>query len=148
MNDWWIVVLAVLIPLFGFMLAMRPWIRDTVRAELSGLNERVGKLEVGFNTTNERLASVEARLDAIDSRLVEVILLYRKYPESSNPGPLKDELLLKLENRTITRYEAIQLEQIMEAEERRAREQNDTLKAVLIILILALLASVIAKLTE
>jgi len=59
--------------------------------------------------------------------------------------PDKGVLLEKLKNDTITREEAAVLQQIMSEERQRAQEQNDILKAIVIIGILALIGYVLSR---
>lgn len=54
-------------------------------------------------------------------------------------------LLLKLRNDTITRDEAIKLEQIMNAEREAAQSENNFLKGILIIGILSLIAIALSR---
>jgi hypothetical protein len=131
MENWWVVVLSVIIPLLAFMIALRPWIRDVAKSAVG---------DVGVE-----LASLKAELKAYRENRKEFIDLYKLITQPGNPHPDKDALLEKLKNDTITRDEAITLQQIMNEERQKAEAQNDLLKAVIIIGILALVAAALSK---
>jgi len=131
MDNWWVVVLSVIIPLIGFMLALRPWIRDVAQAAVGN---------VGI-----KLASLETELKAYRESQKDFIDLYKKIANLKNPHPNKEVLLDKLRNDTITREEAITLQGILAAERDEAERENNFLKAIIIIGILALVASALKK---
>jgi len=131
MDNWWVVVLSVIIPLIGFMLALRPWIGDVAKAAMG---------DVGVE-----LASLKAELKAYRETQKEFIELYKHLGKLTNPYPAKEVLLEKLKNDTITTEEAITLQQIMNEERQRAQEQNDFLKVIVIIGILTLIAYAISR---
>jgi len=145
MDDWWRIVLAIVLPLIGLVLALRPWIKDIVKADLGEFNERMARIE---GQSDAKMARIEGQLDAMERYLKVLIPLYRSITEAGNPSPNKDELLLKLENDTITKEEAIELQRIMEVEQRKAKEQNDTVKAIVIVGILVLIAIFLSKVTK
>ena len=127
-NSWNIVAIigSVIIPLVVFMFALRPWVRDTARDAVSN---------IGIE-----LASLRAELKAYREAQKEYIEIYKLIANPRNPHPGKEVLLEKLKNDTLTREEAIALQQIMNEERQRAEEQNDFLKAIVIIGILAAVA--------
>jgi hypothetical protein len=77
MENLWAVILSVIIPLLAFMLALRPWIKDTVRVEIRDVRER--------------LARIEGRLEQIG---VDTRKLANLMPPS-NPDGRREELLDK-----------------------------------------------------
>ena len=132
-NSWNIVAIigSVIIPLVVFMFALRPWVRNTARDAVSN---------IGIE-----LASLRAELKAYREAQKEYIEIYKLIANPRNPHPGKEVLLEKLKNDTLTREEAIALQQIMNEERQRAEEQNDFLKAIVIIGILALIAYAISR---
>jgi hypothetical protein len=132
-NPWDIVTIigSVIIPLVVFMLILRPWIRDVAESA-------VGNIGV-------ELASLKAELKAYRETHKDFIDLYKQIGTLKNPHPDKEVLLDKLKNDTITRDEAIILQQIMSEERQKAEDQNDFLKAIIIIGILALVAAALNK---
>ena len=125
------IVSSVIIPLLLFMLALRPWIRDVAKTA-------IGDVKV-------ELATLKAELKAYRDTQKEFIELYKLVGHPRNPHPDKEALLEKLKNDTITREEAITLQQMMNEERQIAQEQNDILKAIVIIGILALIAYAISR---
>ena len=114
MDNWWVVVLSVIVPLIGFMLALRPWIKDTVRVEIGDVRER--------------LARIDGRLDEIGKQTRGIADLMP--PAPSNPDSTRQELLGKWKQGTLTYEESVQLRDILAHE----AEQADETKKVLIAL--------------
>jgi hypothetical protein len=133
MEIWEIVSIigSVIIPLAVFILALRPWIRDVAQNAVGNIGSELSALKA------EVKAYRETQKDWID--------LYKHLGYASNPYPDKDVLLEKLRNDTITREEAILLQEIMNAERQRAQERNDFLRVIVIIGILALIAYAISR---
>lgn len=134
MNNYWdtvAIIGSVIIPLVVFMFALRPWVRDTAKDAVSNIGIEV--------------ASLRAELKAYREAQKEYIELYKRLAKPRNPHPSKEVLFEKLKNDTITREEAIALQQILNEERQRAEEENDFLKAIVIIGILALTAYAISK---
>jgi hypothetical protein len=131
MIDTITIVGSIVIPLVAFMFAIRPWIRDTVKVTLR---------EVEID-----LAKIRSELGAYREGQKEFIELYKHIGNLKNPHPDKGILLEKLKNDTITKDEAILLQSIMTGEKLKAEEQNDILKAIVIIGILVLIAYAISK---
>ena len=129
--DTWAIILSVLIPLLLFMWALLPWIRRIVRADTAELSERV--------------ANIEGQLKVLLEQNKSYIDLLMKLEKIGNPDDEKGILLLKLRNDTITRDEAIKLEQIMNAEREVAESENNFLKGILIIGILSLIAIALSR---
>lgn len=128
------IVGSILIPLVGFMFLMRGFIRDTAIAA-------IGNVSVD-------IASLKAELVAYRDSQKELISLYLKVSIPGNPHPNKEVLLEKLRNDTITRSEAIILQEIMTAERDAAEDDNNILKAIIIIGILALVSVALNKRQE
>ena len=122
---------SIVIPLVIFMFALRPWIRDTVKVTLRDV-------EID-------LTKIRSELNAYREGQKEFIELYKHIGNLKNPHPDKGVLLEKLKNDTITREEAVLLQSIMTEEKLKAEEQNDVLKAIVIIGILVLLAYAISN---
>lgn len=129
-----IVIGTILIPLVGYMFAMRGFIRDTAIAA-------VGNVSVD-------IASLKAELAAYRDSQKDLINLYLKVSTPGNPHPDKEVLLQRLKDDTISRDEAIALQEIMTAERDAAEEDNNILKAVIIIGILALVTVALNKRQE
>ncbi len=126
-----IMVGSILVPLIGYMFALRGFIRDTATAA-------IGDVAVD-------IASLKSEFKAYRESQKEWIDLYLKMSKPGNPHPNKEVLLEKLKNDTITREEAIALQEIMAEERGKAESENDFLKLVIIIGVLALVATAISK---
>lgn len=124
--EYGVIVASILVPLFVFMLALRPFIKDTIKSELGNINARMEGIEKGFEGFKE------GQRQSID--------LYLQMTKPGNPHPDKEVLLEKLRNETITESEATLLQNIMLGEREQAERERDTLKAVAIIGILILIA--------
>ena len=113
MGNLWAVILSVIIPLLVFMLALRPWIKDTVRAELSDF-----KVDIGG-----RLSRIEGRLEQIglDTRKIA------DFMPPSNPNGRREEFLAKWRQGTLTYQESIELRDILAHEAERAEESRKAL---------------------
>ena len=122
---------SVLIPLIGFMFLMRGYIKDSAVSA-------VGDIPV-------ELAAIKSELKAYKEGQKDLIDVYKQIGSLRNPHPNKEVLLDKLKNDTITREEAIALQEILNVEREKAENENDFLKAVIIIGILALVAAAITK---
>ena len=131
MNETWIIVLSVIIPLLAFMWALLPWISHVVKSEMSPLNER--------------MARIEGRLESFMEQQKFNIEAYVKLAKIKNPDTDEGVLLTKLNNNTITKDEATQLQQIMNRRRQEAEENNDFLKVIFIIGILALIAYALSR---
>lgn len=134
MNDIWViitVIFSVIIPLVIFMFALRPWVRDSARNAVSGLGERV--------------ATIEGQLKTLIEQNKLFIDAYIKSQKIGNPDEEEGILLTKLRNDTITKDEAIQLQQIMNERRLAAESENDFLKVILIIGILGLIAFALSR---
>jgi hypothetical protein len=127
-----VIIGSIIIPLVGFILALRPFIKDTIKVELGDIRERLARLEESSRLANEYLP--------------KLIPLLPKSLQSQNPEDRKTELLKKLENRTLTYNEAIELKNILEREAEEARERGDTMAVFAIMLFLLMLALAIAAL--
>jgi hypothetical protein len=130
-KDIAIIIVSVIAPLVGYMFAIRGFVKDTARAA-------VGNISV-------ELASLRSELDAYRESQKDLIDLYGRIANLRNPHPDKEVLLQKLKNDTITREEAIALQEILTSERDTAERENDFLKAVVIIGILALVLVAINK---
>ncbi len=128
------IVGSVLIPLLAFMFALRPWIRDI--AKVAGSDVKIG------------LASLNAELKAYREGQKELIEVYKRLGNLKNPHPNKENLLDKLKNDTITREEALELQQMMKEERQTAEGENDFLKVIVIIGILALITHALTRSQE
>ena len=127
---------SIVIPLGLFLFALRPWVRDTTKLAVA---ESLGEIKI-------QLAVLSAEVKAYRDEHKQLIDLYqRKLSKRGNPHPDKEVLLQKLKDETITRDEALFLQQIMNEEQQKAEDQNDILKAIVIIGILALIAYAISK---
>ncbi len=134
MDDVWViiaVVFSVIIPLVVFMFTLRPWVRDTAENAVSGLGERVARIEGQLSTLIEQNKSY-----------IDIFMNLKKL---GNPTDEEGILLTKLRDDTITREEAIKLNEIMVTERKEAENENDLLKVLLIIGILALIGIVLSK---
>lgn len=129
--DTWVIILSVLIPLLLFMWALLPWIGRAVKADTVDLRERV--------------AGVEGQLKVLIEQNKSYIDILMRIEKMSNPDNEEAILLMKLRNDTITREEAIQLQEMMNAKREAAQSENDFLKVVLIIGILALITLAVSK---
>jgi hypothetical protein len=146
MNDTSAVILSVIIPLLAFMLALLPWIKHVIRSEISPLAERIAKIEGKLNTFIEQEHSRVARLeDSFKEQQKGFLDLYRDMAKIKNPDTDEGILLTKLKNETITNDEAIRLREIMNKRKQEAEQNNDFLKAILIIGILGLIAYVLSR---
>jgi len=123
------IVLSVLIPLFVFMIALRPFIKDTIKAELVGIHTKVEGIEKGIEGFKEG-----------QKQFIDV---YQKLGKPNNPHPDKGILLEKLRNETITENEAIWLRGILTEEREQAERENNVLKVLAIIGILVLIGVII-----
>lgn len=124
----------IMIPLLGFMLLMRGFIRDTAIAAVGDISTQ--------------LATLKVEISAYRESQKELIEVYKLIAKPGNPHVDKEILLEKLKNDTITRDEAIALQEILLAERDAAEQEKNFLKAVIIIGILALVASAIKKQQE
>jgi len=122
----WAIILAVIIPLVVFMWTMLPWIKHVIKADMGEVKERI--------------ATIEGQLSVLLEHQKQMIDVYMKMKRIANPNNEEAILLTKLKNDTITRQEAIRLQKIMSSEKESAEQENDFLKAVLIIGILGLIA--------
>ena len=126
---------AILIPLMTFMITfmfrLRPFIKDTIKADMGDVMKELSSLK------GEMKGYRDAQKLFID--------LYKGKSNLTNPHLDKGILLEKLKNDTITREEAIYLQEILTAERNQAQQQNDFLKAIIIIGILALVAAAISR---
>jgi len=126
-----IIIGSVLGPLIGFMFLMRGFVRDTAKAAVGDIAVDVATLK------GELKAYRESQKDLID--------LYKQVANPKNPHPNKEVLLDKLKSDTITREEAITLQGILNIERDEAEKENNFLKAMIIIGILALVIAAIKK---
>lgn len=146
MNETWVILLSVIVPLLAFMWAMLPWIKHVIKSEISPLVERMAKFEGRLDSCIESLDGRMVRIeDTFKEQQKNFIDLYKELAKVKNPDTDEGTLLTKLKNETITRDEAIRLQQIMNSKKQEAEQNSDFLKAILIIGILALIAYILSS---
>jgi|GEM_PF-2176278 len=122
METWQIILTvfgAVVIPMIGFLLGFRPFIKDTVRAELADFKTDV----------TERLSRIEGRLEEarVTSQLIAPLLADKLKSEEANPNGRKNELLEKWKAGTLTYQEFVELRDILGNEALQADEAKRNL---------------------
>ncbi len=145
MDQPWTIVLAVVIPIVAFMVALRPFIKDTAQVCSSELEQRL----------HQKASEVDARLGRIEERLVKLETLWATFqlvlPDAlkmlgTKGNPISPETrnlyLDKLKAGTITPQESAELTEELQAELKAAQDSKDAAVIVLIIMGLALLASI------
>ncbi len=133
MEIWLIVIIifgSVTIPLIAFTFSLRPFVKDTVRAELSDFK-----------------VNVEGRLSRIESRLNELGKWTRKLPDilpetKENPDSRRKELLEKWRQGTLTYHESIELRDILAQEAEQAEENK---KVVITLCLIGLLLYALSR---
>ena len=93
------------------------------------------------HSQGQRLARIEGQFDLVIPQLKVVIDQAKDNPAASR----KNDLLDKLKDDTIAKDEAIELQSIMDAEIQSAKEENNTLKALIGIGVLALIGYALSK---
>jgi len=97
--------------------------------------------------TGDRISNLEAESQAMREKVARILV--QLPPGSGNSDPpdkaRRDWLLRKFEANTIARDEAIELNEILAAEEQAARRKGDIATAVAIGLGIALLAALLAR---
>lgn len=114
MDDLGIVVIpviAVIVSLTCFILALRPWIKDVVRAEIGSVRERVAVIEEKLN-----------QISLLTQKIADLM------PSKSNPNGKRQELLEKWKQGILTYEESIELRNILSHE---ALQAGDAKKALL-----------------
>jgi len=108
-------VVLVLLLVFG----LRPWIRDTIRAELGDFR---GSIE-------GRLSKIEGRLEELGplSNLIAQIVVSPLKSKPNPPVSSRNELLEKWERGELEYSESLKLRQILQEEARQAEETRRTL---------------------
>ncbi|MCL0094674.1 hypothetical protein M1N58_02100 [Dehalococcoidales bacterium] len=133
MEIWHIVVIvvgAVTVPLIIFMFSLRPFVKDTIRADLSD-----------FKT------NVEGRLSRMEGRLDEIGKWTQKIPDmlpqtKENPNNRRTELLKRWKQGTLTYQESIELRDILAHEAEQAEENK---KAIITLGVIGLLLYALGK---
>ena len=129
-----VIIGSILIPLLIFIVALRPYVKDTVKAEL-----------VDFKTeTLSKLSRIEGRLDELApmGQLIATLVADKLKGETANPSGRKNELLEKWQSGFLTYEESLELRDILTKEAAQAEENKKTL------IILALLGLAIFALTR
>jgi len=132
----------ILIPLMGFMLALRPFIKDSIKSELGTYEIRMLS-EV--KDIKLQISGLERELAGFKEGQKSFIELYKVLSKPGNPHFNKEILLEKLNNDTITQEEARYLQQILTEEKEQAEKDNNILKAIIIIGVLVLIGIVLTK---
>ncbi|MCL0091532.1 hypothetical protein M1N57_01520 [Dehalococcoidales bacterium] len=133
MEIWHIVVIvvgAVTVPLIIFMFSLRPFVKDTIRADLSD-----------FKT------NVEGRLSRMEGRLDEIGKWTQKIPDmlpqtKENPNNRRTELLKRWKQGTLTYQESTELRDILAHEAEQAEENK---KAIITLGVIGLLLYALGK---
>lgn len=121
------VALAVTIPLIGFALAFRPWIRSTIKGELADFKVGVMQELNEFRVRIDRLIPFERSFEEqVRSRLMD---------KPNPPVSRKNELLEKWHNQTLDYAESLELKAILEQESRQA---DEAVKALIVIALIGL----------
>lgn len=125
-----VIVVSILVPLFIFMVALRPFIKDTIKSELSKESGEV----------KHRLSSLETKIEPFWKFVNESVpdtLLKSK----GNPEPLsrRDELLLKYRDGTILPHERDELRGLLEVEQEQAKKEGNLALLILLGLMIAVL---------
>lgn len=110
---------AVIIPMIGLLLLFRPFIKDTVKAELADFKTDV----------TERLSRIEGRLEefGVTSQLIASLVAERLKSKEANPNGRKNELLEKWKVGTLTYQEYLELREILAHEAMQADEAKRNL---------------------
>ena len=127
METWQLVVAiagSITIPLVVLILLLvfsfRPWIRDTIRAELGDFKAEV----------EGRLSRMEGRLDQLGdelgrlSTLIAQLVASRLKSEPNPPVSRRNELLEKWETGRLDYAQSVELRQMLEDEARRTEDES------------------------
>ncbi len=110
---------AVIIPMIGFLLLFRPFIKDTIKAELGDFKTDV----------TERLSRIEGRLEELGpmAQWIASQVVPKLKSEEANPNGHKNELLEKWKVGTLTYQESVELRDILAQEALQADEAKRNL---------------------
>ena len=122
------VTLAVVLPLIVAFLTFKTWIKNVIKSELSDFSKE----------TTKQLKEIGTRLDRIPS--FERFIEQKAQDLKDKPNPpltLKNELLDKWHNQTLTYPESLELKGILEQQSQSANT-DDATKALIAIVIIGL----------
>lgn len=154
------IVGTIVIPIFIFMLAMRPFLIDAAERAVRDIFIKQTEMEKRLENIESKIDSLERRfeskIDSLEKRFdgfvdrFDVFLL--NFESKATKNPLSPEIVerrryltQKLKAGTITHDEAVELNEILEKELEEAKVMNDVLAIVAILLLLGLVAAFLSK---